>query len=452
MKKFIVFIFLIFANINLMLAQSIRKNYRDMTLTEKNALVNAFYQLRNGTDLIGDLASYHSANFGLIHFNQNSSVNDDIFLSWHRSQILELEHAMQSINNKISIPVWDWTIDNSIDSPLWDDDFMGDFDNNWSDLTRSFTRASTVLPTTIEVTNVQSLTNFTDYSTQLESGSPHVGAHIWIGGTMSGGQSPLDPVFYLHHGMVDKLWQEWVENNLITTSDHIFEATSMPRYDGTYRFNGELLALVNPNDIVDSKSLGVFYANDDDKMATLNSYSVSNKFHNQEIFYYQYIINAGDNFTIPSGKDAKIESVNKILLAPGFHAENGSNFIASIDNNTNAEKILLVNRVQNNSESNVTSIDNNLYENYDPKFSIDNDSVAIYPNPTTNNTIYINFNSQFKGDAKIEIFDLNGKLILNEDISDNNQKINLRNIKTGLYIIKIHNNGAHILTTKLSKF
>ncbi|WP_331234027.1 tyrosinase family protein [Natronorarus salvus] len=33
--------------------------------------------------------------------------------------------------------------------------------------------------------------------------------HIWVGGSMSDHTSPNDPVFFLHHCFVDKLWAQW---------------------------------------------------------------------------------------------------------------------------------------------------------------------------------------------------------------------------------------------------
>ena len=43
-----------------------------------------------------------------------------------------------------------------------------------------------------------------------ESGSQlHNRVHIWVGGDMGPGTSPNDPVFYLHHCNVDRLWALW---------------------------------------------------------------------------------------------------------------------------------------------------------------------------------------------------------------------------------------------------
>jgi Common central domain of tyrosinase. len=37
----------------------------------------------------------------------------------------------------------------------------------------------------------------------------HNQVHLWVGGDMLVGTSPNDPVFFLHHCNVDRLWAEW---------------------------------------------------------------------------------------------------------------------------------------------------------------------------------------------------------------------------------------------------
>ncbi len=41
----------------------------------------------------------------------------------------------------------------------------------------------------------------------------HNRVHVWVGGQMATGMSPNDPVFWLHHCFVDKLWSEWQKRN-----------------------------------------------------------------------------------------------------------------------------------------------------------------------------------------------------------------------------------------------
>jgi hypothetical protein len=37
----------------------------------------------------------------------------------------------------------------------------------------------------------------------------HNRTHVWVGGTMSDGRSPNDPVFFLHHCNIDRQWARW---------------------------------------------------------------------------------------------------------------------------------------------------------------------------------------------------------------------------------------------------
>lgn len=40
--------------------------------------------------------------------------------------------------------------------------------------------------------------------------SPHNNVHNDLGGDMGGGESPRDPVFWLHHSNIDRLWKRWI--------------------------------------------------------------------------------------------------------------------------------------------------------------------------------------------------------------------------------------------------
>ena len=299
-------------------AQSIRKDYREMTQAERNELVKAFKALR-APDLIQDMANYHADDFDVIHFQGPAT---DVFLAWHRMAILEVEQTMQKLNPLISIPYWNWTNDNSVNSSLWSEGFMGQFNALWN-LNRNI-GASGSLPTQAVIDQVQSVMDWNTYTDELEHNAAHVGAHVWVGGVMNSGGSPLDPVFYLHHGMVDKLWQDW--HKVKGTS--AYQKQTMPRYDGTYIFNGKTLAAVNPNSLVDSRKIGVFFA--ENKNVTMEGYSVTNKDQPIENFYYQYLIRAGNGFSIPSGKKCIIHSSDKISLLSGFSAKSGANFTARI--------------------------------------------------------------------------------------------------------------------------
>ena len=64
------------------------------------------------------------------------------------------------------------------------------------------------LPSVDDVEAVLQLSDFVDFTTQLEG--LHNNVHVWTGGHM--GQiayAAFDPVFWAHHCMIDRIWRLW---------------------------------------------------------------------------------------------------------------------------------------------------------------------------------------------------------------------------------------------------
>jgi tyrosinase len=445
--------------ISQLFSQSIRKNYQEMTVSERDAVVAAFYQMRLGGDLVNDLAQFHADFFNLdgvgdgtqldIHFNLPDEPERQIFFPWHRMQMFEMEQAMQEINPNVSMPWWDSSVDQATNSPLWDQSFMGQFNQAWG-LNRNL-GGNGPLPTPIDVSNLQAISDFLVYSNQMERGPVHRGAHVWVGGAMPTPVSPRDPIFYLHHTNVDRLWAEW-EDAHPGSSSHII--TSMIRYDGTYVFDGVTLPLVDPDDIVNTRALGVFYANNE--LARLSDYTVSNTHKPLENFYYQYLIEAGNNFIVPNGTNCKLESVNEIRLIPGFSAEPGASFIAKIDTDNNVNTFgkgvsagTPIVRNEIHFEYNEDVFNKNAY---DPKeFIANNIKINIYPNPFLER-IMIEMDKMYV-ENRISIFDMNGRRVLVKTFE--NQSIielkGLQNLVRGMYILEVDSNGEVVLRKKMIK-
>ncbi|WP_299164773.1 tyrosinase family protein [uncultured Eudoraea sp.] len=459
--------------------QSIRKNYTEMTDSEKTALVNAFYALRNGPDIVNDLAVFHRDffSFGIspnrdIHNNLMDEPEDQIFFAWHRMQIFEMEQAMQEIDPNISIPYWDSSIDQSTTSSLWDQNFMGSFDANWS-LDRVL--GSSNLPSPAQVTALQAIPGsnwppptsgnigFYSYANNMERGSVHVGAHVWVEGAMRSRSSPRDPIFYLHHGNVDRLWDEWEKAQLPGQGSFHITSTTMLRYDGTYNFDGEILPQVDPDFIADNKVLGVFYAQN--QLAELSDYTTSifgnvtdirQAFNEHtESFYYQYLIRVGNNFTVPSGARCHIESVNEIELIPGFEAIAGSSFVAEIDQGTMAPLILLKEEETEDIVPNKIPFDLNDDDRlgvnaYDFTESIANKvKVVVFPNPFLH-SITVQLDTQL-ANVKVTIFDVTGKIVY-VDYFEDRDSIRIQEIHNwspGMYIIEVSSNDQTLLRDKI---
>ena len=66
------------------------------------------------------------------------------------------------------------------------------------------------------------------------------------------------------------------------------------------------------------------------------------------------------------------------------------------------------------------------------------DGLALYPNPTTTNKIYITSKSGENKD--ISIFDVLGKLVLQTALAT--KELNIASLAPGVYIIKIRENEA----------
>lgn len=63
------------------------------------------------------------------------------------------------------------------------------------------------------------------------------------------------------------------------------------------------------------------------------------------------------------------------------------------------------------------------------------EGLQIYPNPTTNNRVYVTTESNTSKD--IDIYDLLGKKVFSTTTSTNSRELNLSALKSGVYLIRI---------------
>ena len=123
------------------------------------------------------------------------------FLIWHREYLAKLEAALMTINPLITIPYWDWVNDRAIPPQLSDPADLAE----WGVIRGVFNAGG--LPTAPTINAVIANTTFTSFEGALEG--PHGWVHNAVGGTMGSSTSPKDPIFWLHHGFIDKLWADW---------------------------------------------------------------------------------------------------------------------------------------------------------------------------------------------------------------------------------------------------
>lgn len=301
-----------------------RRNQSTLVAPERAAYVTAVKELKR-TRIYDQFVHLHAVAFGPAGWAHQGPV----FLPWHRWFLQLFEHHLRRINPALTIPYWDWTepgAGNPATNPLFGNDFMGGDGagtNNWVGsgpfrhshdweqvidtsmakskyLRRTLGRAvpTPKLPT---IAQVQSLTeaayadpydrapwnagaarSFRNYleGFMLKPGWPsdaavmHNYVHAWIGGSMNAASSPNDPIFFLHHANIDRIWATWQQNH--PTSKHYLPDVPAPGvvslkdymspWNGDSRIDRTLFPAlapvemkVTPEMVLDIKQLGFTY-------------------------------------------------------------------------------------------------------------------------------------------------------------------------------------------------
>jgi tyrosinase len=153
----------------------------------------------------------------LIH-NNHCTHGNWWFLPWHRAYLFYFESICRKLtgNNDFALPYWNWTTSPSIPAPFWAGSLLH--------APRSATQASVASPLVVGapvITNILNQTNFFLFASAQSAtpsqnagygmleGTPHNSIHGFVGGDMGTYMSPLDPIFWCHHNMVECLWVEW---------------------------------------------------------------------------------------------------------------------------------------------------------------------------------------------------------------------------------------------------
>ena len=127
------------------------------------------------------------------------------FLAWHRLFLLRFEDRLRLVHPKIAIPYWDTLASPSIPARLKSTILL----KKWS-VDRAWDASRLPAPADLARANAQG--TFTDFQSELELGL-HGAVHNAVGGDMADRGSPTDPVFWLHHANIDRIWGKWQKKN-----------------------------------------------------------------------------------------------------------------------------------------------------------------------------------------------------------------------------------------------
>ena len=232
----------------------VRRNVSSLSQDDFNTYVSGVKKLKSAGTYDQYVKNHWTASEVLSVYPQTRSWSGDnaghggpAFLPWHREFLTLFERDMQNALKKSSyaLPYWDWTdtthnlftpaLMGGAGSPLQTGPFVA---SQWpvtvvpsgapGYLVRSLSYLSRTLPSQADVNSALQLSTYDtapwnqtsvgSFRATLEgwttvNGNPppnlHNLVHMWVGGSMIPMTSPNDPVFWLHHANIDKIWAIW---------------------------------------------------------------------------------------------------------------------------------------------------------------------------------------------------------------------------------------------------
>ena len=179
-----------------------RRDQAALSPTDHGRFICAFNTLiANGT--LGPLVDIHGDASHMPHTTQR-------LLPWHRVYLLQFEKALRAIHPDVSIPYWDWTKASEEAIPPWLVGFTPTVATPTKTIVviRSPGSAADLSTITSNVPAILAMSDFTQFASTLNG--VHGGVHVWVGGAMgSVPTSPADPIFWMHHANLDRLWWQW---------------------------------------------------------------------------------------------------------------------------------------------------------------------------------------------------------------------------------------------------
>jgi hypothetical protein len=248
-----------------------RKNVKSLTADEKTRFANAVVALKSQDSVIHPGSQSRYDDFVETHLNAMMATpvgwahQDSVFFPWHRELLYQFEKLLQAVDPTVTIPYWDWTREQNSAAagyPFKNDLIGLDGDRADSDHVKRDPAAPPVDAThpyiypfdpvlwsgaivVVDPPPPPSLTYFQrqigenvtgdapnlplndsvvtgvsssfrqaigsgDYLTlRSRSEDIHNLVHRYVGGNMLMMTSPNDPVFFMHHANIDRMWSIW---------------------------------------------------------------------------------------------------------------------------------------------------------------------------------------------------------------------------------------------------
>ncbi len=178
------------------------------------------------------LAHIHGTNPNQFHFCPHGNW---YLLPWHRAYVVTYEKIVRQLtgNKNFAMPYWDWTTNPKLPDQFTSATLPNNQPNALFEASRTWP-ANTPMPANIVGPSVlQSIMQATPFevfgttrpmgqnslaqswivdgsgSQGILEGTPHNNVHNNIGGWMPSAMSPMDPIFFMHHSNIDRIWDAW---------------------------------------------------------------------------------------------------------------------------------------------------------------------------------------------------------------------------------------------------
>jgi hypothetical protein len=211
-------------------ATTLRHDARDLTPQQWSAFVAAVQTMQqrpNATPSTFDRLTK-------LHTTMSSSVHGTaLFFAWHRRFLKDFENKLRAIDPTVSLPYWNWAQDSNAPerSYIWGARYLGGNGGGPNDvvqtgpfaswrplnpqphgLKRQWSNGTRIAPWASPESINSAIASSGSYDTLRRAIEPvpHGTVHVNVGGDMSTlNGSPNDPVFWLFHAYVDKIWADW---------------------------------------------------------------------------------------------------------------------------------------------------------------------------------------------------------------------------------------------------
>lgn len=129
------------------------------------------------------------------------------FLTWHRAYLYFFESLLRekSGEDSFALPYWSWFASKALPSEFTSPQVDGQPNSLFHSARNPSNRTLLSAPL--------SKSSFNEFGSNLE-GNPHGTVHVMVGGEMGAVEtSARDPIFWMHHCNIDRLWLTWLSQD-----------------------------------------------------------------------------------------------------------------------------------------------------------------------------------------------------------------------------------------------